>query len=370
MQTVNTKPYILYIGNIMLPDKNAACLRVLNNKNLFNSIGFEVDIIGNANEEIESIGSHGFNVDFDKNGYLKSYLKILLYILSNWTRYKHFIFYNYPVLINIVLIFFKPISYNKKIILDITEWYESRLSWNPKTWIKSYDIWLRNFLLWRLNKRLIVTSGYYDDRYPSSQKRLNLPTLQELCVNQSVQSQKNILSKTKLIYFGSPFDFSSGKKVEKEQMKVLIQSVINCPDVELDIFGIDYDQYCKFYEEGPTSSRIKFNGRIPHSELVNILPNYDASIFFRENTRVNLVGFPSKLSLSISYGIPVITSDIKSLRVLKTIPGIILLDSSKGKIPDLNNVIIELSEMQGKDFIKRDQFHWHAYKERAINFFN
>ena len=67
MQTVNTKPYILYIGNIMLPDKNAACLRVLNNKNLFNSIGFEVDIIGNANKETESIGSHGFNVDFDKN---------------------------------------------------------------------------------------------------------------------------------------------------------------------------------------------------------------------------------------------------------------------------------------------------------------
>jgi hypothetical protein len=366
--TFSLKGRLLYVGNFKLPNHNAACQRVLNNKNLFETVGFKVDVIGNAGPEVPGVGDFGFNVDFEHSGRLRSYISILFYILGNWTKYEHIVFYNHPVLINVVLILLKPFSYRKKIILDITEWYKISLRSSPRNWVKFIDVCLRNYLLWRISDRLIVTSDYYKDRYPSDQKRLNLPTLQP-----TSKGKDKVINpdKLRLIYFGNPFEMTNGVKSEKELLSTVLQSVLNYPGAELDVFGLKESDYREFYGHSMTSSNIRFHGVVAHEALVEMLPKYDASIFFRADTRVNAVGFPSKLSLSIANGLPVITSDIKSLRTLEKIVGVILLDSNGGRVPDLVGAISGLDDIR-KGLVSKDNLHfyWGSFKHQATEFFD
>lgn len=366
--TFSPRGRLLYVGNFMLPNYNAACQRVLNNRNLFESIGFKVDLIGNAHSKVPGVGDFGFNVDLKHSGRLRSYIVILLYILHNWTRYEHIVFYNHPVLINVALIIIKPFSYRKKIILDITEWYKVSLNYNPKSWAKFIDVWLRNYLFWRFSSRLIITSSYYNDNYPSNQKRLNLPTLQT--ISRSKYKAIN-LDKIRLIYFGNPFEINNGAKSEKELLSTVVESVLGYPGAELDIFGLNKSDYYEFYGHNLTSSNIRFHGVIGHEMLVKILPEYDASIFFRADSRVNAVGFPGKLSLSIANGLPVITSNIKSLKALEKISGVILLDLSSGQVPDLADSISKLDSIRKKLVsIENSHFYWASFKNEAANFFD
>ena len=365
--TFSLEGRLLYVGNFKLPNHNAACQRVLNNKNLFESVGLKVDVIGNAGPEVPRVGDFGFNVDLQNSGRLRSYISILFYILGNWTKYEHIVFYNYPILINIVLILCKPFSYRNKIILDLTEWYKVSLRFSPRSWVKFIDVCLRNYLFWRLSNRLIVTSDYYNDRYPSNQKRLNLPTLQPI-----YKGMGKVLNpdKLRLIYFGNPFEIINGVKSEKELLSTVVQSVLDYSGAELDVFGLTESDYHEFYGHCITSSNIRFHGLVAHNALVEMLPEYDASIFFRADSRVNAVGFPGKLSLSIANGLPVITSDIKSLRALENILGVILLDSCSGRVPDLAHAISGLDDIR-KDLVSKDNLHfyWGSFKHQATEFF-
>ena len=370
MDTSNTfsfKGRILYIGNFRLPNHNAACQRVLNNKNLFESIGFKVDVIGNASPEVQAVGEFGFNTDLKERSRLKSYISILMYILGSWSKYEHIVFYNYPVFINTFLILIKPFSYRKKVILDITEWYKVSLRPRPHSLIKYIDVWLRNYIFWRLNNRLIVTSDYYKDKYPSDQKRLNLPTLQPIFKSKYKRINSD---KPRLVYYGNPFEITNGVKSEKELLSTVVKSVLNYPGAELDIFGLNESDYHEFYGHNITSSNIKFYGVVAHDALVEMLSKYDACIFFRADSRVNAVGFPGKLSLSIANGLPVITSDIKSLRALEKIAGVILLDSNNGLVPDLTNAISGLDDIR-KSLVSEDNlnFYWGSFKHQATEFF-
>ena len=213
---------ILYVSNALMPRGNAASHRVGNNYKLFESIGIKVDLIANFKESEEVSFSRALKFDEDENQYnLKNQFKILVYILKNWKKYTNIIFYNYPVFTCLIIFIFKPFQYKKKIILDITEWYEVPKINSPKLLLKKIDVFIRNVLLFRLSNKIIITSDFYEPLKKSNQQFLNLPTL----FDKSEFKLRSNKFKNKFLYFGNPFSKDQEVKSEKEKIKLLADEI-------------------------------------------------------------------------------------------------------------------------------------------------
>jgi glycosyltransferase involved in cell wall biosynthesis len=80
-------------------------------------------------------------------------------------------------------------------------------------------------------------------------------------------------------------------------------------DAYLNLYPEDTD----LLKEYTVRNRIIFHGRLHHEEALKILQGSDYCIFYRENTRLNRAGFPTKFVESISCGVPVITTRTSDL---------------------------------------------------------
>jgi glycosyltransferase involved in cell wall biosynthesis len=306
---------IIYIGGFEMPDKNAAAQRVLSVAKALRMGGHEVKFYGITKCNDFSGAINGFEYEACKYpAGLKDWIfyasgkDIVSYLKQE--NPQCIITYNYPAIAQE-----RVIRYCRKngikVIGDITEWY------NPKSFIKHIDSTLRMRCSNKHLDGIIAISKYLSDYY-TKQNVLQLPPLTDVeedkWKNQnSINPQQNPSNPTKstisLIYVGSPgggkdcldYILMGMKKIQKSNLS-------------LDIVGITKEQYLSLYDFHDIEDMpVKFHGRLPHSQAVNLLKQSDFQIFFRENIRSNNAGFPTKFAEAMTAGIPVIANRISNI---------------------------------------------------------
>ncbi len=329
---------MLYLGGFELPDKNAAAQRVLSIAKALREYKCEVHFCGITHEN-DCQGSV-FGFDYEAINYPESKKAWIKYALGEGVINKikdyspDFVFcYNYPAIAQLKIINYCK-AHHIKTIGDITEWYDSR------DLPKKVDIELRMRLANKKLDGIIAISRYLSDYY-SQCKSIYIPPLVDL--EEKKWSKNKIAPKDdliRLVYVGSP-----GKKDRIDYVVKAFHSV-KSKRLLLDIMGITAEQYLEVYEDSDVDDdRIHFLGRLPHVEAIEKLKASDFQLFFRDNTRVNNAGFPTKYVESVSAGVAVITNRISNVcDYLKDgINGFVVDDISDESLVDVLNKVAALS---------------------------
>ncbi|GHX12385.1 group 1 glycosyl transferase [Vibrio cholerae] len=384
---------LLYIGGFDLPDGNAACHRAISNSKLFKMIGINSSLLGvskSSNLEkgvVHQLGSKD-GINMMVVNYPQRAIDWLNFIIGDSATLMHIkknkpdmiIMYNYPAIASLRIHWLCKKS-GIESISDITEWYSSYNKNLIRRMIKWFDTTLRINFVARLSKRVITTSQYMTNFYESKGlKCLELPTLfdvSELIYNTHRPKETSELECIKLVYFGSPFDKSVAihdNRQVKERLDKVISAVYNNHlkhNINLNIYGVTKSDFLDVYPDYSVvletlNKCVFFHGRVAHDELVSFISMADYSIFFRDDTRVNKAGFPSKLAESITLGIPVITSDISALKKYKDIAGVNLC-SIGYESQELDKILCK--RLRNNSLPDRKYFDYRSYKVQAEGFF-
>lgn len=347
---------IVYIGGFELPNKNAAAQRVTSNAKILQSIGFSTLIMGVDKKQSFDSGlldldnDYG-NIDFASVSYPKKRTEWIIslygrkeifdYLKNNSEYIDAIILYNYSALASYrINSMFKKSKI--KVYFDITEWYSSSgesLIFKVAKWL---DTNLRIRFVAFMGTGVITTSQFLTDFYrDKGVEVLELPTLydvdalpkKKIQVKSKTQLTNLVDKKTKFIYFGSPFNTDRAIKSRssiKERLDVLIEALSamkSSNHYSLDIYGVSQEDYLKVYPEhyeiiNSLLNKVFFHGKIPHDRLLSKIQECDYTVFFRDETLVNLAGFPSKMAESISLGVPVITNVLPNLRKYANCSGV------------------------------------------------
>lgn len=380
-----SKGTILYVGGFELPDKNAAAHRVLSNGKIFRELGYEVVFIDvdrklQNKTDIYKTKKETQKFEYWSRPYPKSNREWIHYlidansvinILLQYKNIKAIICYNYQ---SIPLIKLKKYCRNNniKIFSDCTEWYSTKGANAIFKLIKGVDTFLRMRIIQKQLDGLIVISNLLYNYYDNNKNVVRIPPLVDLSEEKwNIKIQKTNSSNINIVYAGSP-----GKN--KDSLNVIIEALdeINeeVPNYTLNIVGITKEQYLNDYRHHQKvldrlGKRIIFNGRLSHTESLQYIKNAHFSMFFRENSRVNNAGFPTKFAESISIGTPVltnVTSDLEEFLVegkngffLNTLDKELMISKLKG-ILNLDNRKIE--EMK-QACISSEMFNYKRYIE-------
>ncbi|EJE4199961.1 hypothetical protein M3897_002730 [Vibrio cholerae] len=383
---------LLYIGGFDLPDKNAACHRAISNAKLFKMVGIDSSLLGISKKSnfesgvVHNLGSKD-EIEMMAVKYPKRTIEWLRFIFGDKATIAYIkenkpdivVMYNYPSIAGIRINKLCK-KYGIEVISDITEWYSSANKNLLRQVIKWIDTNLRIKFVARFNNRIITTSQYMTDMYESKGHTcLELPTLydNEYLSLSAVRSRKSEHSdKIKLIYFGSPFD-KSVAIYNNSQVKERLDKVIGAVsdnyvkhNIYLNVYGVSKSDFLEVYPNYTSTieklgDNLVFHGRVSHKELISYISESDYSIFFRDDTRVNKAGFPSKLAESLTLGIPVITNDISSLKKYQNVVGVNFC-SSGNESSELDTL---LSNRQKIIEIDTKYFDYRSYKEDAKKFF-
>ena len=287
---------IVYFGNFVFPDKNAAAHRVLNNGIVLKKLGHEVIFVA-AGKQSEKDFVNGFKVIYYK--YVSKLDKCLYYfgsiakkVLKNQlTNADYVVVYNAPSLVLKWLIKQKR-RLGFQLISDITEWYE-------KKGIFAYDTKMRMEKLNFQSDGLIVISKFLFDYYNAKVKCIIVPPI----VNTSMQAiQKKLKTKNNLIFFGTISQ-------RKERLDVIVDAVSYNGKCNLYVLGCSKEEFCLTYRKiSPVSDCIHFLGKRSHKESIEHLLSSDYFVFLRDDNLTTRAGFSTKLAESLAFGIPVITN--------------------------------------------------------------
>jgi glycosyltransferase involved in cell wall biosynthesis len=344
-----SKGTIIYIGGFELPDRNAAAHRVLANGKIMRELGYEVVFVGvdsarSAGMELlrhDFLGFECWSVPYPAGvvawlKYILGLSTIMKFLPKNRAaKVVGVICYNYPAVAQgrIKLLCQRA---GMKMIADATEWYDSSAGSLIHRVIKFVDTSLRMYIVHRLADGVITTSKYLTAFYGRRGKvTVELPTLFDADKFQSPPPRENILRKH-FVYVGSPFDAGRVNKARsnlKERLDVCVEVFYQLYTTgeyfSFEIYGIGADDYLRVFPEhaGMLQEMAQctvFKGRQPNQLVLKRIAECDFSIFFRDETRVTLAGFPSKLAESISCGTPVVSNKMVSLENYSQSAGLFL----------------------------------------------
>lgn len=118
----------------------------------------------------------------------------------------------------------------------------------------------------------------------------------------------------KLIYMGTP-----GLKFNKDNLGMMIE-ILSCVDADFhfDIVGINEQDYIDNLcinenNYNKIKKQIKFWGRVEHDKCIELLSSADYTFLYRDISKISLAGFPRKISESLQYNVPVITTKTSDL---------------------------------------------------------
>jgi len=380
-----SKGTIIYIGGFELPDRNAAAHRVLANGKILRDLGYEVVFLGvdrasSAGEELLRQDFSGFecwSVPYPVG--IGAWLK---YILGLSTILKFFqkersikvvgvICYNYPAVAQGRIKHLCRRA-DMKMIADATEWYEASAGSLVHRVVKFLDTLLRMRFVHCLADGVITTSKFLTAFYGRRGKvTVELPTLFDCEKFQPPLAREDNLRKN-FIYVGSPFDSGRVNKARsnlKERLDVCIdvfyQLYLEGEDFSFEIYGIGMDDYLRVFPEHAAmlqemAKYTIFKGRQPNEMVLKRIAESDFSIFFRDETRVTLAGFPSKLAESISCGTPVVSNKMVSLESYAHVEGLFL--ANRGEELALVKKVMKLTSAE-MSALKRS-----AYVSRAFSY--
>lgn len=202
-------------------------------------------------------------------------------------------------------------------ILDCTEWY----GWEgPKIW---RNIWrlagveFRMRVLTRIAGNVVCASRWFQARVERQHTVLWPFVLDTTRPEWRRGPVPDPARPAHLVYSGSP-----GVGMHKDRLPVMIAALDRLAaeglDFQVSIAGLTQEQYLDTIPDDAgrilnLSGKLKFLGRVPHTESLELLRDGDFSVFFREPNRVSNTGFATKYVEAATLGVPVIsnpTSDI------------------------------------------------------------
>lgn len=379
------KGTIFYIGGFELPDRNAAAHRVLANGKIMRELGFEVVFVGvdksrdvgGGLQRHDYLGFECWSVPYPTGTvswlkYILGLTIILEFIEKNRPdKTTGVVCYNYPAVAQWRI---KAICRKRgvKNIADATEWYDASAGNPIYRGIKYIDTSLRMYFVNNFADGIITTSKYLTSFYKRKGKvTVELPTLFDADTFSEAPLRENTTQK-RFIYVGSPFDAGRVNKERtnlKERLDVCVeifyQLYMAKEDFIFEVYGIDEDEYLQVFPEhsgmlNEMFQNVVFKGRQPNKQVLKRIAECDFSIFFRDETRVTLAGFPSKLAESISCGTPVISNKMVSLERYAKCEGLFL--STRGEELPLVKKIMTFSPTEINAIKQR------AYKSRTFDY--
>lgn len=347
-----SKGLFIYLGGFELPDGNAAAHRVVANAKILRDLGYEVLLIGIRKSGTPGLVRH--NTDYHgfecwsvpypagHGSWLRyiSGLRSILAFVSGRPGVSGLICYNYPALAQLRL-FRLCRSLGVRAIADATEWYEASGGNFLFRLVKTLDTWLRMRVANRVADGVITTSRYVTQMYECDGKlTVELPTLFD--TEGIPQPPKGPAGRARtFIYLGCPFSEGRVNK-HRTNMKDRLDECIRLFHelhskgylFQFDIYGISAEEYLRVLPEqrdwlDALGGKVRFHGRIPNSVVRERIASSDFSIFFRDESRVVLAGFPTKLAESISFGTPVVASRMQNVEKYCSEAGFFL--ASKGE---------------------------------------
>ena len=223
-----------------------------------------------------------------------------------------------------------------KIVGDITEWYHphNALKWIDTTWRMK-----------RLNKKmdgLIVISNYLQKYYQQQNCFQMPPTVDVDDAMWKVGETTGKSDKITLMYAGSP------GRGDKDRLEGLIAVIGKYKNLLLNIVGVTKEQYIEKFPEVSVPDNVTFWGRLPHEKTVEMLCQSDFSVFFRQSSKVNNAGFPTKFAEAQSAGVPVISNHFSDLdeQIENGKNGFLAKDITEQEI---ENVLSRVSQLSRKE---------------------
>lgn len=348
---------VLYIGGFEMPDKNAAAQRVLSIAKSFRSCGCNVHFHG-----ITHCGTYSGTVDgfsYSAYDYPRGYSQWVSFLKGNDDirciqegAFDAVIAYNYPAL---ALHRVRNLCKKKgiKLYADVTEWYHPN---NPIKWL---DTTIRMRFLHKKLDGLIVISSYLANYYKDC-KTVEIPPTVDCNEDKWAGFALSKDEKVRFVYVGSP---GGGTK---DKLNVVIDTFTQVENekMSLTIVGLSKEQYETIYSNHCMDDRVTFKGRLPHKEAVRILMSSDFQMFFRDSTRVNNAGFPTKFAESVTAGCPVIANDISNIKsyVDNGLPGFI--------VPTIDEKIVSsvIDRVSNKSRIEINEMKLACYQSKMFDY--
>ncbi len=193
---------------------------------------------------------------------------------------------------------------NIKFIFDIGEWYSNSYKF-VKRLAKKYDMFLKMRYVCKKYNNYIVSSSFLANYCGPKKNILMLPAIVTNTIKSIKKEERNNNSNViKLSFVGF---------IEKNNLKENLTPLINAVHIFNETHSIKF-VLSVIGADGESSNSVVFYGKQPYEKSIKHLVNSDFSVIPRSKTRKNQSGFPTKLSESFIYNIPVISTDTSDIK--------------------------------------------------------
>lgn len=332
---------ILYTGNFLFPDGNAAGKRVLGNVKALQEVGYKVVCVCFRKERMhegilvsDQEGVIVYTIPYAQgirrmdNGRALRIFKKALHETSKSLHVHAVIMYGTlgTALYNVMIMRICR-KKNIKIVYDMVDLFDKPLKNNILRYIiKRIDVLLlMNYVLPQCDQWIAI-STYLKARMPDPSKTIVIPPL-------AIQVQKSNIKNTTQPTTFSYASLINEKNIPVSDWKDRVDSIIDAfyglyIEHKRDNFRVNFVGFTaeQLLEQFPIhqredyknklailSQKITFYGRLSNKDSQEIIKQCDFTILLRDSKTCTNAGFPTKVSESLSLGIPVVanaTSDI------------------------------------------------------------
>lgn len=319
---------LIYYGNVLYPDLDAASHRTIGNAKALRELGYNVVLIGTRKGETRPLLETkevfaGFDIYFfpdpETPRQWRNYLfgfEPLKEILSKQENVEAVILYNHPSISSKKIMAYCH-KKGVKVYADCTEWFDPH-GFSVHNVIKKLDTWYRMRCVNQKLDGVIAISSFLQDFYNKrGSKTICVPPLIDLAQEKwQVEKTAHQIEHEgiKLVYVGNP---GAGTK---DKLGLIITALAEVhrqyPEIifNLDIIGMNQEQFHEVFKiDISCFDFVHFLGRKPNIEALSHIKNSDYTIFLRENNLICTAGFPTKFSESIACGTPVLTNPSSDL---------------------------------------------------------
>lgn len=336
---MENKKTIIYTGNFSIEKMNAAGKRVYANALLLQRLGYKVVLVGtDASDgistdiletksnvgEIEIYHYPGKLFYKKRLNYFLFYKQFVRLLETNQWDVKVIIGYNSPSLAPFIG---KVQCYCRrngiKHIMDVADWLIVDANNLFFRVFRQFDITLKNRFYSNRSDGIIAISTYLAEYY--TKKVQNVIIIPPLSIaKRDFNCERSDIPQ--IVYAGVPFRKGAVMKntsAMKDRLDIVCDLLCSVWEEGIPftfhVYGVTKDDI--LYSIPFLESKINylkdcivFHGNVSMDEVQNAVGEADYTILIRENNRMTMAGFPTKVSESIMCGTPVITTDTSDIK--------------------------------------------------------
>ncbi|MCD4811322.1 glycosyltransferase [bacterium] len=346
---ITDKNVILITGNFEFPDANAAGKRVLGFGFILQELGYEPIFLG-INKTLSAYDSIE-DTCFEAYGMI-SYSLLYPRGMMGWANYSRQLRKAMYLIDKIgkhrlaaVIAYGSPAvsfwmnnlcSWSKKngilFLADCVDWIQSSGKGIAYNVVKFLDTnFQKRVVIPRANAVIVVSRYLYNYYARKGCKLVMIPPVTDVRLHRDAieLSIKRLMDTgmdriTRFVYAGFPFSINKINKKNDfkdrldRSIELFYKVIEKTNKFVFDIYGVTKNEYLTALPEHyrileKMNKNISFHGRCVPQETIKGIINSDFSILHRDDNLVTRAGFPTKVSESISLGVPVIAENTSNI---------------------------------------------------------